>query len=124
MNTIIVRCMDVLAVSASKTSSTGDAPHFPLPASPSFFLLLLLCSVLSSYLNVMCGLLSSSYAHHIVVRMQTMHLLGLLAERFPDEMIGRDAFLLDIFLSNLQQEVRYLIVFLLSNGISLMAIPP
>ncbi len=39
------------------------------------------------------------------VRMHTMHLLGLLAERFPAEMAGRDAMLLNIYLSNLQQEV-------------------
>ena len=37
--------------------------------------------------------------------MHVMHVLGLLAERFPSHMVGHDKLLLDVFLRNLHQEV-------------------
>jgi hypothetical protein len=66
---------------------------------------------------------SSSKIHPIdlavcssAVRMHVMHVLGLIAERFPAEMAGRDSMLLDVYLSSLQQEVARLLTRSRSDG--------
>eukprot|EP00048_Salpingoeca_helianthica_P009248 m.132741 g.132741 ORF g.132741 m.132741 type:complete len:3967 (+) comp14817_c0_seq1:97-11997(+) len=59
--------------------------------------------LIEKYMDILVGPPSKTSS---TVRMHALHLLGLLSERFPGEMAGRDAMLLNVFMGSLQQEMN------------------